>query len=193
MGKLEFGMNPVRGQGGFILNPRLDEQGNGALGLGRHASMHLREGARAFALTVWCEKVARSDGEITEGSHNLCSTAVLDLMAVFVVGAVAPVVEAVFDGPMGAQGGPEREGAEFFRRAARDGENGLGLNASVRKLPAAVDAGDLREVGIGQFRRTNCASEDRSGFDAPVAFFPNVALRGKKPAPGRGGCIVRAR
>ena len=30
-------------------------------------------------------------------------------MAILVVGAVAPVVEAVFDSPMGAQGGPERE------------------------------------------------------------------------------------
>jgi hypothetical protein len=135
--------------------------------------------------------MASGDGEIAEGSHNLGGSAVLDLVTVLVIGAITAIVEAVLDGPMGAQGFGEREFAQGFRRTAGDSKYGLGLDFSVLEIPNAVDPGDLSDVRERQLVGTNGAGEHGAGLDATVALFANAALRGKKPALRRAGRIVR--
>jgi hypothetical protein len=137
--------------------------------------------------------MARSDRQVTQGSHHLGGAAVLDLMAIFVVGAVATIMEAVFDGPMITQRGAEREFAEFLPATAGDSKDRFGFDAAIRKLPAAIDSCDLRDMWEGQFAWQDRARLDRADLEASVTLFANVALRGKKPALGRAGCTVRAR
>lgn len=162
------------------------------MGLGGEAAMHLREGLRAEALTARCEVVTCGDGEVAQGGHGLSGRTVSDAAAIFVIREVAAVVEAILDGPMGAQGGCEGEFAESLDGTAGDGEDGFGLNGAVVQLSAAVDAGNLGDMGERQFVRADGASLNGASFDAAVAFFMAGALRGKKPAPGGAGRNVRA-
>lgn len=153
--------------------------------------MHLREGLRAEALTLRCEVMTCGDCEVAQGGHGLGGGAVSDAAAIFVIGEVAAVVEAVLDSPVGAQGGCEGELAESLTGAAGDGEDGFGLNGAVVQLAAAVDSGKLGDMGEGQLVGADGAGLGGAGFDATVSFFTTGALRGEKPALGGAGRIVR--
>jgi len=71
-------------------------------------AVHLREGAATQASAAGSEVVAGSDGEIAKGGHDLSGRLFLELGAILVVGAVATVVDGVFDAPVRTQGRRER-------------------------------------------------------------------------------------
>lgn len=93
--------------------------------------MHLRERAVAEAGAARREVVAGGNGEVAEGGQDLSGRVALDLAAVLVVGEVAAVVDAVFDAPVGAEGGAQGEFAQGVGRAAGDGKDGFLLNLAV--------------------------------------------------------------
>ena len=147
----------------------------------------------SFAFALRCEVVACGDGEVAQGGHHLGGAAVAGVGTVLVVGAVAPIVEGVLDAPMGAQGRAEGEFAEGVRAAAGEGEDGFRFLTTVGEEAFAIHPGDLRDMREGQFARAHGAGLHRAGFDPAVAFIALRALRGKRPARGRAGRIVRAR
>lgn len=148
-------------------------------------------GSLAFA--VGCEVVACGDGEVAQGGHHLGGAAVAGVGPVLIIGAVTTIVQGVFDGPMGAQGCAERKFAEGVRAAAGEGEDGFRFLATAGKEACAIHPRDLRDMREGQFARPHGAGLDGAGFDPAVAFIALGALRGKKPARGRAGRIVRAK
>jgi len=134
----------------------LSEPGDGALGFGGEAAVPWRERARALALAAGREAlaagrevVARGDREVAQGGQDLRRHAMAHLAAVFIVGAVAAVVQCVLDAPVGLERGTEREFAEWRGRTAGEREDRLGLYLAVGKLAAAVHAHDLRDVREG--------------------------------------------
>lgn len=136
--------------------------------------------------------MAGREGEVAEGGHDLGGGLFVKLGAIFIVSAVAGIVDTVFNGPVGAEGRSEREFAEGVGGATGDGEDGLLLEGAVDQLAAAVDASDLCDMGEGQLSGTHVAGVNGAGLDATMAFFALGASRGKKPAPGRAGHSVRA-
>ena len=140
--------------------------------------MHLQESAGALALAAQREVMTGRDREVAQPREHLRGTAVLELAAVFVLGAVAAVVQRVFDAPVRAERGREGVGVELRDRAAGEDEDGLGFNLAVGELPAAVHARDLRDLRKGAFAAGDCAGLDHAGFDPAVALGDIVPFRG---------------
>ena len=59
------------------------------MGFGGEAAVHLRESARALALAVGREVVARGDREVAQGGQDLRGHALAHLAVIFIVGEVA--------------------------------------------------------------------------------------------------------
>ena len=82
------------------------------MGLGGEAAVHLREGAVALARAVRFQVFSPGDGEVAQARHDVRGAGLDDLMAVFVIGAVAPVMQRVLDGPVRAQRRAGQHGVE---------------------------------------------------------------------------------
>ena len=119
------------------------------MGFGGETAVDLGERARALALAEGCEVVAHGDREVAQGRQDLRGQGMAHLAAVFIVGAVAAVVQRVLDAPVGLERGGEREFAELRGRTAGEYEERFGLNLAIGKLAAAVHARDLRDVREG--------------------------------------------
>lgn len=69
--------------------PRFEEEVDGGPGRGGEEAVHLREGAGALALAARREVVTGRDREVAQAREHWRGAAVLELAAVFFVGAVA--------------------------------------------------------------------------------------------------------
>ena len=81
-------------------------------------AVHLQEDAGALALAAPREGMTGRDREVAQAREHLRGAAVLELAAVFVLGAVAAVVQRVFDAPVRAERGRKGVGVELCDRAA---------------------------------------------------------------------------
>ena len=135
-----------------------------------------------------CARQAQErDGEIAEGRHHLRPGAAPDLGAVFVEGDIPHPVQAVLDGPVGADEGEEPGRRGLGRREAGHPVDGLAAGRARREEGGGpAEAEDLADVGKGEVAVQRGAAPDRPGLQAAVGLLSGRGLRGeKRPAGGR--------
>jgi len=151
----------------------------------------LETGQRFLSAATMTLLFKQKDGQGSQQRKVASPPGVPDATAIFVLGAVAPVMLAVFDTPMKA--GPVHD---FFGRnlvfpqAGQDeGDAGgfLDDSAFAQVLDVLVDADQLSCTRQAHHLRIDRAVPQLPGFDPTVAFFSLDEQRGERLRRGAGG------
>ncbi len=135
----------------------------------RLLGMAHEEASRSGDIGSACEP-HQPDGQVAQRSHHVWGGLLAHLGTIFVVGAVANIMEAVFDRPVAAIEGEQRVRIGLVGAQAGDGEHDLALLGVVLEAhPHTFDAGDLRDVWEVEGRGELAAHPDGSGFQAAMS------------------------
>lgn len=126
------------------------------------------------------KKAQQADAEVAQTGERLGYDAALGAAAVFVIGHVAHVMQAL-DAPMAAVQGEQPFGVCLLGRQARDQMDlfDAGFSCAAGK-DFALDGGDLSDVGKGQVVVQGGARPEAAGLDPAVAFIDRRVLWGEK-------------
>jgi len=165
----------------------------GVLGSARHKAADqgswpamttpLEIGQGVFGVRARALELEEEDGQGAKQGEIACRRGVSDGATVLVLGAVPPVVLAVFDSPVAANQIPQTIGVGLLGPEGRQGKSGLvgflDHLAAAQGLDFAVDPQDLRRTGQTEGGGGDGLAPQVTPLDPPVALVQTAGLRGE--------------
>ena len=125
-------------------------------------------------------QMQQANGEIAQTGEGVRGSTVTGATAIFVIGHVAHVMQAILDAPMAAVQGQQLWRVGLRRRQAGDEIDALAAGGGVAEgEDFAFQAGDLLDVWELQIGIEGGAGPDAADFEAAVAFIDGAVLRGE--------------
>jgi hypothetical protein len=123
----------------------------------------------------------QADGEVSQAGEHLGAVARAHATAVLVEGDIAYPMEAIFNGPVTSCRAEQLRRRGFVGRARSDAADDFPVElARGDDLADAFDLEDLAAVGKREVVVELGAGPDSPGFEAAVALFDRLVLRGEK-------------
>ena len=129
------------------------------------------------------------DRQVPEGGHHLGPSPAADLGAVLIERDIPHPVEAILNGPVGADERQEVGRGGLGRREARDAVDGLAAVRPRRELlHLALETEDLPDMGERQVGVQGRARPQAPRLEPAVALLSGRGLRGEKRPTGGPRC-----
>lgn len=125
----------------------------------------------------------QGDGQVSKRSHDLGAISPADAAAVFIIGDIADIMEAVFNGPMASGQAHEAGRSGLLGAEAGNSIDGFGAFFAGDEFGGmALDAKDLAGIGKGQVSGKFGAGPDVADFQPSMGFIDGGVRRGGKPS-----------